>query len=94
MAGRALQFLGRSDRGVAHNRPYAGGYVLDRHGAPRRNIHALQVEVCRSAYLDAEMRDVGPRFAGVARLLAQMVRSLAAQVSGLTSGDTIRQAAE
>ena len=94
LAAGALNVLAAAERRVAHNRPYSGGYVLDRHGAPRRNIHALQIEVCRSAYLDAEMRDVGPRFAGVARLLAQLVRSLAAQVAGLTSGDTIRQAAE
>ena len=94
LAASALNVLAAAERRVAHNRPYSGGYVLDRHGAPRRNIHALQIEVCRSAYLDAEMREVGPRFAGVARLLAQLVRSLAAQVAGLTSGDSIRQAAE
>ena len=94
LAAGALTFLAAAERRVAHNRPYSGGYVLDRHGAPRRNIHALQIEVCRSAYLDAEMREIGPRFAGVARLLAQLVRSLAAQVAGLTSGEAIRQAAE
>ena len=33
---------------AAQNRPYSGGYVLDRHGAPERGIHALQVEVCRA----------------------------------------------
>ena len=86
--------MAAAERRVAHNRPYSGGYVLDRHGAPRRGIHALQLEICRSLYLDAEMSDPGPRFMGVARLLSQMVRSLAAQVSSLGSGGMVRQAAE
>ena len=72
----------------------SGGYVLDRHGAPRRGIHAMQLEICRSTYLDAQMREAGPRFMGVARLLGQMVRALAAQVANTSSGDTFRHAAE
>ena len=94
LSAGALNFLAAAERRVAHNRPYSGGYVLDRHGAPRRGIHALQLEICRSLYLDAEMSDPGPRFMGVARLLSQMVRSLAAQVSSLGSGGMVRQAAE
>lgn len=76
----ALAHLGRT-RKVAHNLPYAGGYILDRHGAPGRNIHALQVEVCRSTYLDAEMREVGVRFAAIARELAGFVRAIAEEVT-------------
>ena len=94
LAAAALTFLSAAERRVAHNRPYSGGYVLDRHGAPRRGIHAMQLEICRSTYLDAQMREAGPRFMGVARLLGQMVRALAAQVANTSSGDTFRHAAE
>ena len=80
MAGRALQFLGRSDRGVAHNRPYAGGYVLDRHGRPGLGINALQLEVCRTLYLDARLAGTSARLPGVARLIAELVRTLADEV--------------
>ena len=38
---------------VARNTPYAGAYALDRHGHPDRGIHALQIEIDRSLYLDA-----------------------------------------
>jgi N-formylglutamate amidohydrolase len=38
---------------TAENAPYAGGHVLERHGAPHHNIHALQIEVDRGLYLDA-----------------------------------------
>ena len=94
LAAAALTFLSAAERRVAHNRPYSGGYVLDRHGAPRRGIHAMQLEICRSTYLDAQMREAGPRFMGVARLLGQMVRALAAQVANTSSGDIFRHAAE
>ncbi|WP_368734256.1 N-formylglutamate amidohydrolase [Erythrobacter sp. YJ-T3-07] len=80
VAGRALQFLRRSDRGVAHNRPYAGGYVLDRHGRPGLGINALQLEVCRTLYLDARLAGASPRLPGVARLIAELVRTLADEV--------------
>ena len=43
LSATALQHLSAAERRVAHNRPYAGGYVLERHGAPRRGIHALQL---------------------------------------------------
>jgi N-formylglutamate amidohydrolase len=38
---------------TALNSPYAGGHVLEKHGAPHRGFHALQIEVDRGLYLDA-----------------------------------------
>lgn len=81
LASRALQFLGTHQRGVAHNRPYAGGYVLDQHGRPGLDIHALQLEVCRSLYLDARFENPSPRMPALARLLANLVTALAEEVS-------------
>jgi N-formylglutamate amidohydrolase len=43
-------------------------------------MHALQIEVCRSTYLDADMREVGARFAAIARELAGFVRAIADEV--------------
>jgi N-formylglutamate amidohydrolase len=37
---------------VARNAPYAGGYTTRRYGRPRRGIHALQIEINRSLYMD------------------------------------------
>lgn len=36
----------------AFNKPYAGGYTLDRHGKPSSSRHVLQIEVSRALYLD------------------------------------------
>jgi len=81
LSAAALQHFAESGRPAAHNRPYAGGYVLDRHGVPARGIHALQIEVCRSAYLDARLTDPGPGLAPVARTMAALVRRLAGELA-------------
>lgn len=77
LSARALSYFGRHGRAASHNRPYSGGYVLDRHGQPGRSIHAVQLEVSRSSYLDARMAEVTPRMPGLVRLVAGLVRDLA-----------------
>lgn len=80
LSAAALRYFGRHDRRAAHNRPYAGGYVLDRHGKPSVGIHAIQLEVCRSLYLDARHDEASRRLPQLARLLAGLVREVAAEV--------------
>ena len=55
LCAAAFDHFASTGRRAAHNRPYAGGYVLDRHASPASGIHALQVEVCRAAYLDLRL---------------------------------------
>ena len=82
LSALAVGHLEQAGRRVAHNRPYAGGYVLDRHGAPARGVHALQVEVCRAAYLERSLREPGRGIDGVVELLAGLVRRAAAEIGG------------
>jgi N-formylglutamate amidohydrolase len=82
LSAAALQHFADVGRLAAHNRPYAGGYVLDRHGAPGRGIHALQIEVCRTTYLDARLSVPAPTLPAVARVLARLVRRLAGDLAG------------
>lgn len=89
-----LQRLAAVQRRVAHNRPYSGGYGLDHHAAPARGIHALQIEVCRTSYLDGQLDKPGPRLPAVVRTLTQLVRSLAHEVAALGSFGALRDAAE
>jgi N-formylglutamate amidohydrolase len=90
----AFAFFEAHGRPVAHNRPYAGGFVLDHHAAPARGIHALQIEVCRSSYLDAQFAEPSLRAAGVVRVLSGLVRALAAEVAELGSTGRLSLAAE
>jgi N-formylglutamate amidohydrolase len=63
--------------GHALNAPYAGGYVLERHGRPAACIHAVQLEIDRSIYLDAKLDQPGPGFGDVVRLVRCIIDALA-----------------
>ncbi|QZH74444.1 MAG: N-formylglutamate amidohydrolase [Erythrobacter sp.] len=84
--------LEKSGARAAHNQPYAGGYVLDRHGAPGRGISALQLEVCRTAYLDRDMRHPGPGLDDVVQTVTGLVRRFADELAGSATG--LAEAAE
>ena len=63
----------RHDLASGLNDPFAGGYVLERHAAPTKGIHALQVEIDRRLYLDKSLSSPGhgfDRLAGFIDLLA------------------------
>jgi N-formylglutamate amidohydrolase len=95
LTAAAFDHLGGSGRTAAHNRPYAGGYVLERHGAPARGLYALQVEICRSAYLDARLSEPGAGMAAVVRVLAGLVRRMAQELAATAGLErSLRQAAE
>lgn len=83
-----------SGRGIAHNRPYAGGYVLDRHATPRKAIHAIQLEVCRSTYLDSAFTELGEGADSIVEELSGLVQHLAGEVAAMGSAEASRLAAE
>ncbi|MBS3650417.1 N-formylglutamate amidohydrolase [Pseudaminobacter sp. 19-2017] len=37
---------------VAHNKPYAGGFITEHYGRPARGLHAIQIEVNRGLYVN------------------------------------------
>ncbi len=88
LVGSAFSYFAEMRRGAAHNRPYAGGYVLERHGAPVEGLHALQLEIDRSSYLDSRLAEPGRGFAAMAHLLTGLVRRLAAEVAALGQLDS------
>jgi len=67
---------------TACNAPYAGGYVVGRHGRPREGLHALQIELDRSIYLDEDLRAPGPGFEGACRLIAAVAAALETRLLG------------
>lgn len=67
---------------VALNHPYSGDHILRRHGNVRDNIHALQIEIDRSLYLDSQLREPSSGLAGVARLLQQLVAAISDEALG------------
>ena len=79
---------------AAHNRPYAGGYVLNRHSAPGKGLHAVQLEICRSSYLDERFAEPGPGLDTVSQILTALVRRLAAEVAAMGRSSQLPLAAE
>ncbi|MET0309824.1 MAG: N-formylglutamate amidohydrolase [Sphingomonas sp.] len=80
----ASRFIGRIEgvaraHGVATgaNNPYSGGHILERHGEPRRGIHAIQLEFDRSLYLDAALDQPGPGLARTVALLRAIIDAVA-----------------
>ena len=74
----AISILGEMGYTVAHNKPYAGGFITEHYGRPARGLHALQIEVNRGLYLDEQTLE---KHAGFNRLrddLAAFVDGLAA----------------
>jgi N-formylglutamate amidohydrolase len=78
-AETALACLRDEGLPVALNSPYAGGSIIDQHGAPTRNVHALQIEIDRSLYLDAHLDQLGAGISAMQRLVAKLVVCLAAE---------------
>lgn len=62
---------------TAANTPYAGGHILERHGDPRRGVHALQLEFDRAFYLDSDLDEPGPGAPAAIALLRAIIDAVA-----------------
>ena len=62
---------------VAHNKPYAGGFITEHYGRPGHGIHALQIEINRGLYLNERSYEpslgFAPLAADLARFCAEMM---------------------
>lgn len=86
-AARIVRSAGFS---AALNDPYAGGAIVKRHGKPRNGVHALQLEIDRSLYLDRDARAAGPGFDRIAGLIEALATGLGAALLARS----LREAAE
>jgi N-formylglutamate amidohydrolase len=94
LCAAAFDEFTRLHQRAAHNRPYAGGYVLNRHSSPGRGLHAVQLEICRTSYLDSRLAEPGPGLERISEILSSLVRRMAAEVAALGRLGQLPQAAE
>ena len=73
----AQDFLETRGHRVRRNDPYAGGYVTRHYGRPRQGVHALQIEIGRSLYLDQRSYLPLPSFDRVRALMTSLLQHLA-----------------
>ncbi|TCS00763.1 MULTISPECIES: N-formylglutamate amidohydrolase [unclassified Rhizobium] len=59
------------------NKPYAGGFITEHYGRPSRGLHALQIEVNRSIYVDEVTLEKRPDFGIVATAITSFMRQMA-----------------
>lgn len=81
LVASAFSYFAGLGRKIAHNRPYAGGYVLERHAARHSGVHGLQLEIDRQSYLDGRLAEPGLGFNAMVALLIGLVRQLASDVA-------------
>jgi N-formylglutamate amidohydrolase len=70
----ARTFLVERNFAVALNAPYAGGFTTGHYGNPRRQRHALQIEINRALYMDERRYRRKP---GFERLVTEMTGLIA-----------------
>ncbi len=61
---------------AAHNRPYAGGYVVARHARPQAGVHALQLELRRGLFMDERSHRLHRGFEVLQRTFARLLGDL------------------
>jgi len=67
VTSRAMQIAHATGFTVGVNDPFAGGHIVERHGAPGHGVHAIQIEIDRRCYASG-----GAGFDRTAALLAAL----------------------
>ncbi|MEZ5688972.1 MAG: N-formylglutamate amidohydrolase [Caenibius sp.] len=88
LVASAFDYFSQVGLRATYNRPYAGGFVLNQHGNPTGNIHALQIEICRSLYLDSHLVDLTGQADCLVSQLSGLVDLLSHSLAGLNSSKT------
>ena len=75
VAELALHCLRSQGFTAAYNKPYAGGFITEHYGRPVRGLHALQIEVSRSLYMDERIFIKSAGFEGLRRAINVFLES-------------------
>lgn len=76
------------------NHPYAGGHSTCMHGQPHGSIHAVQLEFCRSLYMNPQTLEPTAGFAALSDTIATALARLAPALPDLLGAPVIGIAAE
>src|SRR5687768_2421800 len=76
VSAEAARLTRAATYGVGLNDPFSGGHIVERHGAPARGVHALQVEIDRRCYLNERLDAPGSGFEAIAALIETLAAGL------------------
>ena len=83
----AIQILESMGFVAVRNKPYAGGFITEHYGRPARGLHALQIEINRSIYIDEVTLQKRSDFHAIAAAMTSFMRQMADYVDKF-AGDT------
>ena len=69
--------LTRAGFRVERNDPYAGGFTTRNYGRPDSGVHALQIEIKRSLYMDEDTMERLPALETVTETMNNLIAALA-----------------
>jgi N-formylglutamate deformylase len=85
---RALdRFYTQAGYATRRNDPYAGGYVARHYGRPHRRVHAIQIEMARSLYMDEQTLRPGPGLARLQETASGLMRHLPFVLAALQAAE-------
>jgi N-formylglutamate amidohydrolase len=82
ISAEAVAIAKRQGFDAGLNDPFAGGHVVERHSAPARGIHALQLEIDRRCYMDKALKGPGDGFDKVAAFIDALAVGLGEAMLG------------
>lgn len=82
---------GFSDLGytVTRNKPYAGGFITEHYGRPLKGLHAVQIEINRSLYVNEQTFEPNAGFDALAEDIHHVMTRLVSLPDAGFAGDAI-----
>lgn len=68
---------------VAANKPYAGGFITEHYGRPGRGLHAIQIEINRSLYINEQSLKKRAGFDALRDDLTSLMAQLTSDQAGI-----------
>ena len=74
---------------VGRNQPFAGGFITEHYGQPQRGVHAIQIEINRSLYMDEHRLTPHEGFLKLKEILLCVFQSFTRDFDTTITGETL-----
>jgi N-formylglutamate deformylase len=69
----ALEYFSREGLSIRLNTPFSGGFITKHYGKPQSGISTLQIEVCRSLYLNEQSLELKSDWSALASIICRFI---------------------
>ena len=71
-----INFLNKEGFNVSRNIPYAGAFIIDNHGDPKKGINAIQIEIRKDLYFDEKELKLSKNFNKIRIIMQKLIKNL------------------